>query len=381
MFSGMGEHTFDTRMDRIVAVTGELDGVTLSRLEDIAALDQTREYLADGYTSVPAFLVHRCGMGTREANRQMFLARALKKAPYAAKLVTAVRLTVNQFEVLAHAQSRHPEPYESDEPTLCEAVTGLTLPDTKRLVEYWCRAHDDPTDDAIDPSRVFLAKTFAGRGRLDGDLTPEDHALLAAALDTLLSEIVEATPRDELLPMPELRAQALAEVARRHLDSPDTPQDHGNRPHLTVVVDWEVLKGTRRDKTSEFLDGTVITPSAVQRLACDAAVSRLLTGPAGEILDLGRSRRTVTAAQWKALRLRDRHCQFRTCRRPLSWCDAHHITPWSREDGPTDLCNLVLLCRYHHTLIHDGGWRLTGTPGNLTIARPDGTTPPTRAPP
>ena len=55
----------------------------------------------------------------------------------------------------------------------------MTLPDTRRLVAYWCQAHCDPTDDTTDPSQVFLSATFGGRGRLDGDLTPEDHALLA----------------------------------------------------------------------------------------------------------------------------------------------------------------------------------------------------------
>jgi len=360
-------------MERVSALTAELSDLTLARLEQIAGLDRSGEYLDEGYTSVAAFLVHRCGMGPGEANRQVFMARALERAPYAAKSVGAGRLNVNQFEVLAHAQARHPEPYAGDEPDLCEAVAGLTLPNARRLVEYWCQAHDDPAADAeTDPSRVFLSKTFGGRGRLDGELTPEDHALLSQALDTLISEIVETTPKEDLVPMPQLRAQALAEVARRHLDSPTTPTDHGNRPHLTVVVDWEVLTGKRRDKTTELLDGTVITPSAAQRLACDANVCRLLTGPAGEILDMGRSRRTVTPAQWKALRLRDRHCRFGGCRRPWAWCDAHHIQHWTRDNGPTNPNNLILVCRHHHTVIHDGGWTLTGTPENPIITRPDG---------
>jgi hypothetical protein len=277
------------------------------------------------------------------------------------------------LEVLAHAEAKHPDQYATDEPTLAEAVSGLVLTDTRRLVEYWCQAHCEPADQTVDPSTVFLSGTIGGRGRLDGDLDPETHTLLAQALDSLMSEIVATTPKDELAPAPQRRAEALAEIARRHLDSPDTPVDHGNRPHLTVVVDWEVLAGTRRDKTCELIDGTVITPQAARRLACDANVCRLLAGPQGEILDMGRSRRTVTPAQWKALRHRDRHCQFPGCRRPWAWCDAHHIQQWTLDQGPTDLDNLTLLCRHHHSLIHDGGWTLAGTPGNLTIARPDGT--------
>lgn len=156
----MDEHTFDTRKRRIVSLTEDLAVVTLERLGEIADFDTSQEYLADGYTSVAAFLVHRCGMGVREANRQVFLARALDKAPYAAKLTEAGQLSVNQFEVLAHAQAKHPEPYEVDEPALCEAAEGLGLADTRRLVAYWCQAHCEPADDAaIDPSQVFLAQT------------------------------------------------------------------------------------------------------------------------------------------------------------------------------------------------------------------------------
>ena len=379
----MDEHTFDAtaELEAVIDLTHAVTEAILRRLEAIGRADRSRRYLAHGYTSVVAFLVHRCGLGVGEANRQVFLARALAVCPHAAKLVEAGRLSLDQFQILAHAQSRHPVAYQEEEATLAEAVTDLTVRDTKHAVDYWSQAHTDPTDDhPEEPSRVFLANALGGRGRLDGDLSPEDHALLSEALDTLVSDLVHATAREDLAPMPELRAQALAEMARRHLDAPSTPTDHGNRPHLTVVVDWEVLSGARRDKTSELGDGTVITPSAAQRLACDASVCRLLTGPSGEILDLGRTRRTVSAAQWKALRLRDRHCRWPGCGRPWSWCDAHHIDSWAGIDGPTDLDNLLLVCRHHHTLAHDGGWALTGTAADPVFTRPDGSAHP-QAPP
>jgi hypothetical protein len=41
----------------------------------------------------------------------------------------------------------------------------------------------------------------------------------------------------------------------------------------------------------------------------------------------------------------------------VSWCDAHHITPWNRG-GNTSIDNGVLLCRHHHTMIHHGGWQV-----------------------
>jgi hypothetical protein len=73
-----------------------------------------------------------------------------------------------------------------------------------------------------------------------------------------------------------------------------------------------------------------------------------------------------------AVMARDLHCAFPRCDRPASWCDVHHLIPWS-EGGPTSLDNLVMIGRHHHTLVHEGGWRIEGTPGHLAFYRPDGT--------
>jgi hypothetical protein len=373
----MDEQTFDTPdnlIDQVLDLTTTGNEVRLDRLRSLRLLEETRGYEYDGFTSLTSLLVGRCGLGVRDANREVFLSRSLPEMPYTGKLVANDQLTVNQMEVVAHARSRHPDQFAVDEPTLAEAATGLTLGETRRLMDYWVQAHDEP-DGSVneEPSRLHLSKTWQGRGRLDGDLDPEAHALLAEALDSLIGELVRTSPKQDLPPLSELRAEALQEIARRHLDSPTTPVDHGNRPNMTVVVDWRTLLGTDRGGLSELGDGSVISPETAQRLACDAKVCRLLTGPNSEILDLGRSRRTVSAAQWKALRIRDRHCQFPYCRRPWQWTDAHHLDPWS-EDGETDLDGLVLICRRHHTLVHEGGWRVDGGPGDLIFTRPDGTT-------
>jgi len=63
-----------------------------------------------------------------------------------------------------------------------------------------------------------------------------------------------------------------------------------------------------------------------------------------------------TPAQRRALALRDGDgCAFPGCDRPGSWCDAHHLNHWV-DGGPTDLSNGVLLCGWHHQVIHRGEW-------------------------
>jgi hypothetical protein len=103
-------------------------------------------------------------------------------------------------------------------------------------------------------------------------------------------------------------------------------------------------------------------------------------GPHGSVLDVGRKRRTAPPPIRRALAARDRHCQFPGCTaRP---CDAHHLQPWALG-GRTSLNGLILLCRRHHTAVHEGGLAIQrGRDGTVTVVWPDGrrldSTPPLR---
>jgi hypothetical protein len=84
----------------------------------------------------------------------------------------------------------------------------------------------------------------------------------------------------------------------------------------------------------------------------------------GVPLAVGRTRRTVTPAQWAALIIRDKGCNFPGCDRPAGWCQAHHVI-WWEDWGLTDLDNMVLLCDHHHDSVHHHGWDVTFAPDGL----------------
>jgi hypothetical protein len=118
-----------------------------------------------------------------------------------------------------------------------------------------------------------------------------------------------------------------------------------------------------------------IPPEAAQRIACDSDIFRLVLDPAtGMPLDVGRSHRLVPYWMRRALYARDRGCRWPGCTVPAEWTDGHHLTPWI-EDGETKVDEVCLLCRFHHCLVHDGGWRIDLDPrtGQVHITRPDGT--------
>ncbi|MCU1676566.1 MAG: endonuclease, partial [Frankiales bacterium] len=80
-----------------------------------------------------------------------------------------------------------------------------------------------------------------------------------------------------------------------------------------------------------------------------------LTQGAGHVLDVGRAARLATPAQRRGLAIRDGGCVGYECDRPPAWTDVHHVVPRS-QGGLTDFDVLCLLCRRHHTLVHDDGW-------------------------
>ena len=132
---------------------------------------------------------------------------------------------------------------------------------------------------------------------------------------------------------------------------------------------------------SELEDGTRVSAETSRRLSCDASVVRIteapdLSAPRGRrvldvdaphgrgvpdvasphgrrVLDVGRKARTIPPSLRRALESRDRGCRFPGC--GLRFTDAHHIEHWA-DGGETKLRNLVLLCRFHHRLVHEEGY-------------------------
>src|SRR5690606_39701735 len=135
-----------------------------------------------------------------------------------------------------------------------------------------------------------------GRGRLEGDSAREWFRVLSAALDGLMSDAVDSTPKDQLGQASIRRGEALTELARRPLDSGAAPTDHGNRPHLTALIDWNTLTGDKPEGRSEDLDGTFLKPEDARRLPWAAQICRLITGPNSQIIALVRTPPTGSAA-------------------------------------------------------------------------------------
>jgi hypothetical protein len=150
------------------------------------------------------------------------------------------------------------------------------------------------------------------------------------------------------------RHDALLDGLRLLLTVDILPDSGGSRPQLAVTVGYDVL---RQRLEGGWLDiGAPVPADEARKLACDVGVLPAILDSQGVPLDLGRERRLISGALRKALILRDRGCAWPGCDRPPRWCQAHHRTHWS-AGGETSLSNSVLVCGFHHRLIHhDAGW-------------------------
>ena len=104
-----------------------------------------------------------------------------------------------------------------------------------------------------------------------------------------------------------------------------------------------------------------VTAETSRRIACDCSVVHITDDENGEPLSIGRLSRSIPPAMRRALRARDKGCRLPGCTH-TRFVDGHHIEHWA-DGGETSLDNLVLLCRHHHHLVHEGGFacKKTGT--------------------
>jgi hypothetical protein len=179
------------------------------------------------------------------------------------------------------------------------------------------------------------------------------------------------------------RADALVAMAESFLDhglaGAGTAERHQVVLHVTAAATRSPEPGIFDACTLEA--GPPIAGDTARRLGCDASLVRMVESAAGEPLDVGRRMRTVPPAIRRALERRDGGCRFPGCtnRRHV---DAHHVHHWA-DGGETSLQNLVLLCRRHHRLVHEGGFAVRAVDGarHLVFSRRDGEAIPRVPPP
>jgi hypothetical protein len=285
-----------------------------------------------------------------------------------------------------------------------QGYEAILLPAAETLDPRRMRIATETTRLTIDPDGVLADanhaheqrwlecdETYDGVFVLRGQFDAEAGALLKTAIDALSHGMT----RGETRAVSSRRADALVEMAATQLRCGDPRDVNGQRPHLTVTVSADTLR-REAPRTNVESDNTLrvvavpraaelggvgpIHPEIARRIACDAVRtvvtvapnpndSSWMLGKSAVPLSVGRAARTIPASIRTALVLRDEGCRFPGCDRPPAWTDGHHIIHWA-DGGPTELDNLVSLCRSHHRQVHEEGWRIHIADGSAVVEPP-----------
>ncbi|WP_281894374.1 HNH endonuclease signature motif containing protein [Phytohabitans aurantiacus] len=322
--------------------------------------------IAQEAANTAAWLRERLHISIHTARRTVDLAQALDRRPVLDTALSSGTINMEQAHIVAKTVHDLADEAAADMVDLAEKALIAEFADwepailrkaAQRILAHVAPEVADEADRRAaerDEKRAQRTRAFTltnngdGRFRVTGWLDAEAAAIVNAALDPLCKPDLERTPAQR-------RADALVEVCRLALRTEQLPDNGGDRPQVAVTVPYDVA---RKELGVGQLDtGERLTAEQVRRLACDAHILPIVLGGQGQILDVGQQRRLFTGPLRRALVVRDGGCAFPGCDRPPQWCDGHHIRHWT-DGGDTALHNGVLLCGYHHRLIHRGEWEV-----------------------
>ncbi|HET9259725.1 MAG TPA: DUF222 domain-containing protein, partial [Acidimicrobiia bacterium] len=249
-----------------------------------------------GYSSPTNLLVDVGRMSPWRARQTVSYTQSAEKAPVAYQAWVDGRLSSDQVRWLFAAAEAIPDDYPQAEERLVEIVEGLDVLDTRRAIAYWRETVDGPgeltTEKQQERRGLSASWTMGGMLKVDGTLTTLAGEAFLAAVDANnppRREDDHRTPRHR-------RHDALENLCRDWLDNGTTPTVGGEKPHIILHTDIPALQGLAGGlhKTES---GHIIDVDLLRMVACDCSVTRIIFGPEGEVLDVGRKTRVWSTAQ------------------------------------------------------------------------------------
>jgi hypothetical protein len=323
--------------------------------DGVRRFDKSGEYKADGALSVTEWLRSRCKLSAGAAAERVEVARQLEELPKTEAAFATGELGYQHVVVMARAAEHvGAAAVRKEEASLLQVAqtmdpgkfTGVAKNFEHRVDAAGALAE---ANHAYHRRYFHVSEPQDGIVRLDGVLDTEGGATLRTALQPFMKPI-----KDDTRSYGQRSADALVELGRQ--GSGSKRNGAGPRPQLIIRASVDTLAGIPGAPAGELEGGGAVPAETVQRHACDSAIIRI-TGQGELDHELNHASRTLPASTRRALESRDRHCVFPGCTRPPIWCDGHHLVWWTRG-GATALPNLALMCRPHHRMVHEEGWRL-----------------------
>jgi hypothetical protein len=359
------------RGEEIRALCAIRDGVDLEISISAQAFSQRGGHLADGACSGVSWLSRQCRMSATSAADRLCVGKELESLPKVTAALSTGEIGYQSASLLCHLREQLGDKRDLfDE----EEMLGLARQHSVASLRFLCRyaRHAADPDGFFKESeadysrrRLHLSLMADGMHAIDGVLDPVGGAALRSALDSLARRL---GPEDERSHRQRM-ADALVELTQHALDEGRLPSRRGVKPHVSVTTSIEGLKGELGAPAVDVEHSLPVSTRTLERISCDCTISRVLLADSA-VIDVGRATRVVSGPARRALRVRDRGCRWPGCERPVNWTSPHHIVAWGRG-GKTNVEDLVLLCHFHHRLVHEGGWQVVKAGKELRFLPPE----------
>jgi hypothetical protein len=350
--------------ERMVRLRNSIDLLEVafsSMASDFARSDQ---YDQEGYDSPISWIKENCHMAGGAAADRVCVGQQLGQLDESSIALARGEIGFAHIALIARTSAAVGE--RLDEGKLLRQASNLSVAEFRTKCLH-ARHMADPEGyveeekQGVEARALTLTNTDEGVVLINGILDKVGGAALRTALEPLAKRAGKDDNRDRERRL----ADALVDLSMHALDTGLVPQ----RTHMQVTTSLETLLGLAGAPAAELEFSLPISAKAVERLACDCSVTRILLGSDSSVIDVGRARRVISGPQRKALAVRDRGCIWPGCDRPASWTSGHHLAHWIRG-GPTDLPNLVLLCYRHHWMVHEGDWQIVRTDDGRILTIP-----------
>lgn len=340
-----------------------------------ARFDEIEGWGAGGIRSFSHWMTIKTGFDMHTSVELLRAGQAMKSLPKTSEAFEAGQLSfdkVRQITTVATAAT--------DE-LLLEIAQGASGGQLARICRALRRIDEAnaPTqaDDHLARRGIWMHWDDNGMLELTAKLTPEDAAVVQAALESITGSRPVPEPTDDGAKDP-----ADDRWAARNVDALVAMCEHvvaGGAENLitttaarqvVVHVDVGVLTGEANDGRCYVEGGAPLSAGAARRIGCDAEVIGVIERN-GLPIDVGRKQRIVPERLRLALHVRDRFCRFPGCAVPAHRTEAHHYEHWALG-GETVLDNLLLLCGFHHRRHHSGAFRIRKTADGFSFETDDG---------
>jgi Domain of unknown function (DUF222)/HNH endonuclease len=355
--------------ERLIGLRNSIDLLELEFSRIAGDFARTEEYDQQGFDSPISWIKENCHMAGGAAADRVCVGEQRERLVDSFAAVAEGQIGFAHFALLARTSAAVGG--RLDEARLLRQAAKLSVARFRNACMH-ARHAADPEGFANEEAQGVEARSLTLSTADDGVMVISGilDKVGGAALRTALEPLAKRMGKDDDRIRERRLADALVDMSMHALDSGLVPQQASQRTHLQVTSTLETLLGLPGAPAAEMEFSLPISAKAVERLACDCSVTRILLGSDSMVIDVGRAKRVISGPMRKGLNARDGHCIFPGCDRPAFWTSGHHLVDWI-HGGTTDLPNLVLLCYRHHWMVHEGNWQLVrDTDGRILTIPP-----------